>query len=680
MHADASARGKSVSQPANLSSEQLVSLYRTMLLTRRLDEKMLVLLRQGKSFFHIGASGHEACQVAAAACLRPGHDWSYPYYRDLAFVLQLGMTAEETMLCFLARAEDPNSGGRQMPAHYGHKKLRIVSQSSPTGTQFLQATGCGLGALKEGKDEVVFVSAGEGTCAQGDFHEAINWAARERAPVIFFIEDNKYAISVPITQQLAGASVYELVRGYSGLERVQVDGTDLEASFAAMQRAVARARSGAGPSLIVADVVRLLPHSSSDDQRKYRASEELEQDRQRDPIARLERRLLEAGVLDRAALERIQRETTEKVEAAVEWADSRPHPKPETALDHLYPPSPKLTPPAAPDPEAEPVVMVDAINHALMEEMERDGSIYVFGQDVAGSKGGVFTATRGLTAKFGEERCFNAPLAESSIIGVAIGMALRGLKPVVEIQFGDYIWTAMMQLRNELAMMCYRSSGAWSCPVVVRVPVAGYIHGAPYHSQSIEGIFCHVPGLRVVLPSNAADAKGLLKAAIRGNEPVLFLEPKGLYRQGYARAPEPGPDYVLPLGLASIKRTGDDISLITYGTLVQKSLEAAQKLAEEGVEVEVIDLRTLNPLDLEAVLRSVRKTGRVVIAHEDTLTGGFGADLAALIADQAFEWLDAPIRRVAAKDVPCPYNWFLEEVVLPQTADVVAALRDLAAY
>jgi 2-oxoisovalerate dehydrogenase E1 component len=651
-----------------------------MLLARALDEKMLVLLRQGKSFFHIGASGHEACQVAAAACLRPGRDWSYPYYRDLAFVLQLGMTPEEVMLCFLARAEDPNSGGRQMPAHYGHKSLRIVSQSSPTGTQFLQATGCGLGALREHADDVVYVSAGEGTCAQGDFHEAINWAARERVPVIFFIEDNKYAISVPITQQLAGASVYEMMRGYAGLERSQIDGTDLFESYAAVQQAVLRARAGDGPSLIVADVVRLLPHSSSDDQRKYRAAEELEQDRQRDPITRFERQLSERGVAGQEELARLKREVAEKVEAATQWADSRPHPDPATALDHVYPPSPKFPLPDPPDPEADPVVLVDAIKHALMEEMERDPKVYVFGQDVAGSKGGVFTATRGLTAKFGEERCFNSPLAESSIIGVAIGMALRGLKPVVEIQFGDYIWTAMMQLRNELAIMCYRSGGAWQCPVVVRVPVAGYIHGAPYHSQSIEGIFCHIPGLRVVLPSNAADAKGLLKAAIRGNEPVLFLEPKGLYRQGYARSPEPGPDYVLPLGLAAVKRAGEDITLVTYGTLVQKSLEAAQKLAEEGVEVEVIDLRTLNPLDLETVLGSVRKTGRVLIAHEDTLTGGFGADLAALIADQAFEWLDAPIRRVAAKDAPCPYNWFLEEVVLPQTADVVAALQGLAQY
>jgi 2-oxoisovalerate dehydrogenase E1 component len=672
---------------SGLSEVQLVEALRTMLLARRLDEKMLLLLRQGKSFFHIGGPGHEAVQVACAAALTPKKDWAYPYYRDLAFVLGLGMTPEEALLCFLARAEDPNSGGRQMPAHYGHRELRIVSQSSPTGTQFLQAVGCAFGCRKDGTDEVVYCSAGEGTTSQGDFHEALNWASRDKAPVIFLVENNKYAISVPIEQQIAGASVYEMVKGYIGLERMAIDGTDFFESYNAMKKAVARARRGEGPTVIVADVVRLLPHSSSDDHRKYRSPEDLEHDRQRDPIPRFERFLIEEGILTSDEVEALRQETKKAVDDATDYAESRPMPARETATLHVYSEerSPVAGNPAfqfeSSEPSGDPIVLVDAINHALHEEMERNEKMLVFGQDIEDDKGGVFTATRGLTRRFGRDRAFNAPLAESSIVGVAIGLATRGFKPVAEIQFGDYVWTGMMQIRNELATMRYRSNGHWSAPAVLRIPVGGYIHGALYHSQNIEGFFGHLPGVFIALPSNAADAKGLLKSAIRGDDPVLFLEHKALYRQAYAKSPEPDADYLLPFGKGIVRREGTDLTIITYGALVYRSLEAARTLeSEEGLSVEVVDIRTINPLDTELIVESVAKTNRALIVYEDTLTAGFGAEIAARLADVAFEKLDAPIRRVAAKDAFVPYNWELEAEILPQTDDIIAAARELAEY
>ena len=670
------------SSTIDLSKDELIRAYRTMLTARRSDEKILILLKQGKCFFHIGGSGHEAAQVAAAAALRRGHDWSFPYYRDMAFALHMGMTTEDVFLTSLHRAEDPTTGGRQPQGHYGRPDLRMPTQSSPTGTQYLQAVGVAMAAKKEVTDEVVYVSSGEGATSEGEFFEAVNWAAREAYPVIFFVQDNRYAISVRVESQTAGGSVFEVLAGFKGLERFDVDGSNFLEVYLAMRKAVDRARNGGGPSLIHANVVRLLAHSSSDDQLKYRSKEEVEHDKTRDPIPKMTHYLIEEGhITDKEASE-IQAEVKAAVDAAATWAESRPLPDPSSVELHVYG-SAHASPPkdfVEPEHKGPKVVMVDAINHALKEEMERNPRMIIFGEDVADGKGGVFTATKGISTKFGVPRAFNTPLAEASILGVAAGLALKGWTPVPEIQFADYIWPGFMQLRDEIAMYRYRSNNGWTCPLVIRVPVGGYIHGGHYHSQCIESILAHVPGIRLAFPSNAADAKGLLKAAIRGDDPVVFMEHKGLYRQGYAATPEPDSDYVLPFGIASTKREGTDISVVTYGALVQKSLDAARKLEEKGVSVEVIDLRTINPLDEESIYRSAKKTGKVLVVHEDTITGGFGGEIAALIVQNCFEYLDAPVKRVAALDTPVPYSPPLENAMLPNEAKIVAALEELAAY
>ncbi len=658
--------------------KELLEVYRKMVTARRLDEKMLIMLKQGKSFFQIGCSGHEAAQLAAATVMRPGEDWAYPYYRDAALCLGLGMTAKEQLLCFLAKADDPNSGGRQMPQHYGHKELRIVSQSSATGTQFLQAVGSGMTRKWDKTKEIVYVSCGEGSTSQGDFHEALNWASREKVPVIFHVEDNEYAISVHISEQTAGGSVYSMVSGYQNLARFDVDGTDFFETHLAFKKAAERARKGKGPTVIISHVVRLLSHSSSDDQRKYRTEDELSEDQAKDPITRFEQMCTAGKIINQKDFDKIKKEVFTQIDKDAEWAEQQDHPDIDTAMDHIYSNNDQLEA-ADLNQIADKIVIIDAINHALAEEMQTNDKMVIFGQDIADPKGGVFTATKGLTDKFGRDRVFNSPLAESSIIGTAVGMAVTGWKPVVEIQFGDYIWYGMMQIRNEVATMRYRSNNTWSCPIVIRVPVGGYIHGALCHSQSIDGYFIHLPGIYIAYPATAADAKGLLKAACRMDDPVMFMEHKGLYRQGYCATPEPDKNYVLPFGKARVVREGDHVTIITWGAMVQKSIEAVKKCNAIG-NVEIIDLRTLNPLDRESIRVSLDKTGKAMVVYEDNLTNGFGAEISAIIADEYFELLDGPIKRVAAQDSPVPYNWYLEKQILPQTSDIVAALTELLEY
>lgn len=662
---------------ADFPEEDLLKIYRTMLLSRRLDEKMINLLKQGKGFFHIGCAGHEAAQSAVAYFSRPGSDWFVPYYRDLCMSLSLGMTSRDTLLAHLAKADDPNSGGRQMAEHFSSPELNIITTSSSVGAQYLPALGAGMAMQRSGKDGYVYVSSGDGATSQGDFHEALNWATRIQAPVLFFVQDNGYAISVPVREQTAGGSAYKFGAGYEGIVRARVDGTDFFKTASVARAAIEHMRSGNGPVLLLADVVRLMPHSSSDNHAKYRTTEELEKDKRIDPIARMEMTLVEAGILSEKSAAQIRQEIRQQVDADAAWAEAQPDPDPATATRHVFFEGPLDHVYESSEPAGDPIVMVDAINHALDEEMAINDKIVVYGEDVAGHKGGVFTATRNLTQKYGLERCFNSPLAEASVIGTAVGFSAAGFRPVVEIQFADYIWPAMQQLRNQLATFRYRSNGRWGCPVVVRVPCGGYIHGGLCHSQNIESIFGHTPGIKVVMPSTAADAKGLLKTAMRMEDPVLFLEHKALYRASQARSPEPAEDYLVPFGKAHTARTGTDLTIITYGMMVHKALAAAKTVEKQGISVEVIDLRSLVPLDTETVLESVKKTGRALVLYEDHEFLGYGAEICAQIADRAFEYLDAPIRRVAGAFSYIPFADPLERAVLPQDKNILDGIRGL---
>ncbi|MBK6915748.1 MAG: dehydrogenase E1 component subunit alpha/beta [Ignavibacteriales bacterium] len=667
--------------PLNLTSEKLLSVLRLMLLSRAIDNKAMNLLRQGKTFFHISGSGHEAIQTAVGLSLDHKIDWIFPYYRDLGLVLTFGLTPHEFFLQCFAKASDPASGGRQLPTHWGHTKINLPSQSSPTGTQFLQAVGAALASVKKGNPHIAYVSSGEGTTSQGEFHEAINWASREKLPVMFVIQNNGYAISVPVKNQSGGKdnSIAEMMAGYHNLLRINLDGTNFFESYEKVQEAVKYINEGNGPVLIEANVVRLQSHSSSDDQKKYRDHKELDEELKRDPIDQFSKWLIKEGLLSVNELEKIKFEITEEVNAAADKALAEADPNPADAAKFVFDESGlresleyEMT-----DLGGEKIVMVDAINHALREEMEINDKIYVFGEDIADGKGGVFTATKGLSTKFGNERVFNSPLAEASIAGVATGMALAGLKPVVEIQFGDYIWPAFMQLRDETATMRYRSNNNWISPVVVRVAVGGYIHGGLYHSQNIESFFAHVPGIFIAYPSNAADAKGLLKTAIRINDPVLFCEHKGLYRQSYAITPEPNENYLVPFGKAKVVKEGSDLTVISYGAALWDCVTAAKKLEDEGHSVEVIDLRTIIPIDEEMIFKSVKKTNKCIIVHEDTLTGGFGGEIAARVADTCFQYLDGPVRRIAALDSHIPYSPILESAVLPSRDVIYNGIKSL---
>ena len=652
-----------------------------MLTTRLMDEKMGKLVRQNKGgTFQLGMAGHEMIGSVSALSLIPGTDWAFPYYRDRAFAVGLGCSAEDLLATFLARDIPNHSGGRMMPDHYSERKLRIPCQSSCVGSQFLQAVGMAKSAQLRGAAEVVYVSGGDGSTSQGDFHEALNFSCIHHLPIVFVIQDNGWAISVPSKEQTAGGTIVKMARGYEGLAVFDIDGCDFVETSDALEQAVLKARSGQGPSLVVAKVPRISPHSSSDDPKKYKSEAQAAEEKCRDPLPRLEAWLIEQNYMTAEEIEAKRKEIFEKIEQAALAADQVPFPKRETADHNVFKEAPVFESVAAEPGES--IVMMDALNHALIEEMERDPGVVVFGQDVAGGKGGVFGITRTLTERFGAKRCFNSPLAESTIVALAIGLSFDGFhKPVAEIQFADYAWTGMNQIFNELSSMYYRSNGQWNCPVVIRMPYGGYIQGGPYHSQSTEAYLNHCPGLKVVIPSNAADAKRLLKAAIRDPNPVIFLEHKALYRQRlFCARPETGSEELLPLGQANVVREGSDVTIAAWGITVMMANEAAEALSGEGISVEVIDLRTIVPLDFETVLKSIRKTGKLLIAHEAARNGGFGAELAARAAEEAFLFLDAPVMRVAGKDCPVPYCKDIEEEVLPQKKDIEAALRNLASF
>ncbi len=723
-----------------LSRQQLIDLYRVMYTSRRLDDREIMLKRQQKIFFQISGAGHEAVTAAAGFAMRPGYDWFFPYYRDRALCLALGTTPDEMLLQAVGAADDPSSGGRQMPSHWGYKRLNVVTQSSCTGTQILHAVGCAeasryfmlhpnagqkaTGDYREFKDvqfhgdEVTYVSLGDGTTSEGEFWESMNAASNLRLPIVFLVEDNGYAISVPVEVQTAGGNISRLVSGFPNFHFEEIDGTDPVVSYGAMSRAVAHCRAGVGPSFVHAHVIRPYSHSLSDDEKLYRPDIERERDAARDPISRMQLFLIRDGILDEKGINKLEKEVDEGLQAAVDRVLAAPLPQPETIKQYLY--SPDLDPTSsvfdtqastggdariptnnstapqnAQEKKLAPKTMADLINATVRDEMKRDERIVMFGEDVADcsreeylrqkmvkGKGGVFKLTSGLQCDFGSDRVFNSPIAEASIVGRAVGMAVRGLKPVAEIQFFDYIWPAMMQLRNELPVMRWRSNGAFSAPAVIRVPIGGYLTGgAIYHSQCGESIFTHTPGMRVIFPSNALDAAGLLRTAIRCDDPVMFLEHKRLYRESYGRAAYPGPDYMIPFGKAKIVYPGTDLTVVTYGAVVPRALQAVQKLDREaGLKIELIDLRSLNPYDWETIAASVQKTNRVMVAYEDTLSWGYGAEIAARIAEELFEHLDAPVKRVAAKDTFIAYQPVLESAILPQVPDLYLAMKELAEY
>ena len=705
-----------------LSSRELIEIYRVMYLSRRLDDREILLKRQQKIFFQISGAGHEALMVAAAKALQPGKDWFYPYYRDRALCLGLGVTAEDMLLQAVGAADDPSSGGRQMPSHWGSKKLNIITQSSPTGSQCLQAVGCAEAGRYFARhpeaaekhdgdyrqfhdvtfsgDEVVYTSVGDGTTSQGEFWESLNAASNLKLPVLFVIEDNGYAISTPVEVNTSGGNISKLVANFPNFFFAEIDGTDPLASYAAFTQAVAHCRAGSGPAFVHGHVVRPYSHSLSDDERAYRPDSERTADAHRDPLTKYQMFLIREGILDEAAITKLEKRVDDEIQVATDRVLRAPLPDVSSVARFVY--SEDLDPTAeslavAPAATADSTerTMADLINACLRDEMQRDSRIVLFGEDVADcsreeylksksvkGKGGVFKLTAGLQAQFGGERVFNSQLAEATIVGRATGMATRGMKPVGEVQFFDYIWPAMQQLRDELPTIRWRSNNTFSAPAVIRVAIGGYLTGGSiYHSQCGESIFTHTPGMRVIFPSNALDANGLLRTALRCDDPVLFLEHKRLYRETFGRAAYPGPDYTVPFGKLKVVREGTDITLVTYGATVPRALQAAQRAEREhDLSVEVLDLRTLSPYDWEGIATSVRKTSRVIVAHEDMLSFGFGAEIAARIGDELFEDLDAPVKRVAAKDLFVAYQPLLEDVILPQPEDFLRAMVDLAAF
>lgn len=689
-------------------SATLLRWYRTMFLSRSIDDREQALYKQGKSFFQIAGAGHEAVQVALAEWLT-SNDWLCLYYRDRALALAVGQPPIAHFLQAIAAEDDPNSGGRQMPAHFGDPRFKMVSASSPTGTQFLHAVGVAEAGLRATQmpqlqehvtgftqDEIVVCCAGDGTTSQGEFWEALNTACNLKLPILFLVEDNEYAISVPVEVQTAGGNVSHLVSGFPGMKVVECDGTNVLESYRCSEEVVRWCRERRGPALLHAHTTRPYSHSASDDERLYRSPEERALQDSRDPLSQLRNLILNREIATEAELDELEAEVHAQTVAASDEALEHSQPAPESATKWLY--SESVDPCGADfDSEKSPayrddrqLTMVDLLNRCLKDEMERDPRVVIFGQDVADAsreetladvkgKGGVFRVTHGLQRRFGSNRVYNSPLAEANIIGRAIGMATRGLKPVVEIQFFDYIWPGFMQIRNELATMRYRSANFWSAPVVIRTTYGGYIKGGIYHSQTGATLFTHTPGLRVVLPSSALDANGLLRTAIRCDDPVIFLEHKHLYRQVHNKGADPGPDFMIPFGKAKVVRPGTDVTVVTCGALVKRSLDAA-RIAEDrhGVSAEVIDLRTLSPLDMETVAASVKRTNKVVVAHEDALSFGIGAEIAARIADETFQWLDGPVKRVASQDCWVAYSPQLEKAILPQADDLLEAVLGLA--
>ncbi|HXH57554.1 alpha-ketoacid dehydrogenase subunit alpha/beta [Iamia sp.] len=676
-----------------LTADDLVGMYHTVLLARLLDQKIWSLNRMGKAPFVVSSQGHEGAQVGSAWALRAGHDVVLPYYRDTGVVLTLGMTPDEVLQGVFARAADPCSGGRQMPNHWGSARLGIITGSSPIATQLPHAAGLAYAAKQRGDDQVAVSYFGEGASSKGDFHEALNFAGIHSLPCVFICENNGYAISVPLTKESAVDDVADRAHGY-GFGGVIVDGNDLLDVYAATHQALRRARAGDGPTLIECKTYRFRAHTSDDDDRTYRTPEEIEAWRKKDPLRQVRQYLIEQRLLSEADEVATEAELKVTVDEAARRAEALAFPEPSTAGARVFArplralqgapegigDAPVAVAPEVPLDRAGPTTernIVDTIRQTQHDLLAGDERVMILGEDV-GPRGGVFRATDGLAAAFGGARVLDTPLAESSIVGIGIGLALAGQRPICEIQFADFIHSAYDQIASEATRIHYRSNGDFGVPMVIRAPWGGGVHGALYHSQSIEATYAHLPGLKVVAPSTPADVAGLLREAVADPDPVLFLEHKKSYRLIKGPVPD-DPTWRVPIGVAAIARPGTDATVVAYGMMRHLAVEAADRLAADGAgSVEVVDLRTIAPLDVDTILASVIRTGRCLVVHEDNLSFGVGAEVAATVAEEAFFDLDAPVRRLATADVPAfPFAPPLEDALSIDAARIAVELRAL---
>ncbi|HSS93151.1 MAG TPA: thiamine pyrophosphate-dependent enzyme [Candidatus Dormibacteraeota bacterium] len=660
----------------DLDEKTLKEWFYYILLGRQIDYRFQVLNRQGRAPFIISCAGHEAAQIGVGWPLKPKYDWLSPYYRDVVLCMRMGVTPLDLMLSVLAKPADPASGGKQTPGHFSDTRLNIISGGSPVATQMVHGAGVAYALKMDGTDKVVMTNYGEGAGSEGDTHEAFNFAAIYKLPEIFVCENNGFAISTQFNKEYAIDHVARRATGY-GFPGITVDGRDPVTCYFVAKEAIAGARARHGPTLIECLVDRLGAHSSEDDQRRYRTQAEIDQLASNDCLERFKKRLLDEGVLTAKDVEAYEERVRDEVTEATRQGMESPDATGEEALTNVY----GLDVPQAIDPapgvETEEMNMVAALRSCLTEEMERNERVMVLGEDV-GQKGGVFLVTDGLRNRFGEARVIDTPLGESSIAGVGLGLALAGKRPVAEMQFADFAHMAFNQVTNEIAKFRYRSNGDWSVPMVIRAPFGGHAHGALYHSQSIEARFA-TPGLKVVIPSSPYEAKGLLLASIRDPDPVLFFEHKRLYRM--FKEPVPTGEYLIPLQVARTVREGSDISVFCYGLMVHYAMEAAKVVEGEGVSVEIVDLRTVYPLDREAIIASARKTGKCLVLYEDNFSVAVGSEVAALIADGAWRWLDAPVKRLGGLDVPAmPYAPAMEEAFMPNPQKITVALRELAAF
>ncbi len=667
-----------------IDKKTIIDWYKINHLGRRLDEKAALYLKMAKGWsYHAPFGGHDGIQLALGKSFRPKKDFLFPYYRDMLTSLAGGITVEEIILNGLSKDTDVAGGGRHMSNHFAKPSINIQNVSSCTGNHSLHAAGVARAIKRYNDDAVALYSGGESACSEGYFFEAVNISTLEQLPVVFVIQNNKYGISVPLVDQTANQTVSDNFSGFKNIKIFEADGRDPFDSYKKIQEAVAYAKSGAGPAMVHADCDRIGSHSNSDRHELYRSEEERNTVKRRDPLMQFRWHILNRKILTEKQLIAIEEENKETIFKAADLAEAAPEANGKSWVDFILP-EPFVKPGDNTEFElpsdSEQIHFIESINNTLKEEFRSNPDTYLWGQDIG--KGGVFNVVKGMPEEFGKLRVFNAPIAEDSIVGSANGFTRYNDKVRVVIEgaeFADYFWPAMEQL-IECSHDYWRTKGQFSPNVVIRLASGGYIQGGLYHSQNLEATFTTIPGIRVVNPAFAEDAAGLMRNAIRSKGTTLFLEPKFLYNFKYASGPKTPENYIIPFGKAKIRKTGSDVTIVAYGTAVHLSLFAAEDLAKEGVNVEVIDLRSLAPWDKETVLESVRKTNRVVVAHEDRVTGGFGGEISSTIMTEAFSYLDAPVLRVGSKDVHVGFAKSYESEILLTKKDIFETVKKVLSF